>query len=147
MDSGGDVSDDDQGALSSKSWQAQDMASPDGSTKSSTDQSPIKTEGFDGMGGEASGSSSMPTQKRRRVTRACDECRRKKIKCDGKQPCTHCCVYSYGRSTLDCGPGPYPDLNSNPYPDLDAIPPRLNPTPNLTLNPLFMPGAAEGGRP
>ncbi|KAK5110069.1 hypothetical protein LTR62_006314 [Meristemomyces frigidus] len=34
-------------------------------------------------------------QKRRRVTRACDECRRKKIKCDGKQPCTHCTVYSY----------------------------------------------------
>jgi hypothetical protein len=22
--------------------------------------------------------------------------RRKKIKCDGKQPCTHCSVYSYG---------------------------------------------------
>lgn len=42
-------------------------------------------------------------QKRRRVTRACDECRRKKIKCDGKQPCTHCTVYSYGnaRATLD----------------------------------------------
>ncbi|KAK9237661.1 fungal-specific transcription factor domain-containing protein [Lipomyces kononenkoae] len=36
-----------------------------------------------------------PIQKRRRVTRACDECRRKKIKCDGKQPCTHCTVYSY----------------------------------------------------
>lgn len=51
------------------------------------------------------GSSSKPSysaksgghlQKRRRVTRACDECRRKKIKCDGKQPCTHCTVYSYG---------------------------------------------------
>ncbi|KAL2202674.1 hypothetical protein CC79DRAFT_1280031 [Sarocladium strictum] len=38
---------------------------------------------------------SQPIQKRRRVTRACDECRRKKIKCDGKQPCTHCSVYSY----------------------------------------------------
>jgi Fungal Zn(2)-Cys(6) binuclear cluster domain len=38
----------------------------------------------------------LPVQKRRRVTRACDECRRKKIKCDGKQPCTHCTVYSYG---------------------------------------------------
>jgi hypothetical protein len=36
-------------------------------------------------------------QKRRRVTRACDECRRKKIKCDGKQPCTHCTVYNYGQ--------------------------------------------------
>ena len=41
-----------------------------------------------------------PTQKRRRVTRACDECRRKKIKCDGKQPCTHCTVYSYGQYSL-----------------------------------------------
>ena len=40
---------------------------------------------------------SLPIQKRRRVTRACDECRRKKIKCDGKQPCTHCTVYSYGK--------------------------------------------------
>lgn len=39
---------------------------------------------------------SLPMQKRRRVGRACDECRRKKIKCDGKQPCTHCTVYSYG---------------------------------------------------
>lgn len=42
------------------------------------------------------GSQSLPMQKRRRVGRACDECRRKKIKCDGKQPCTHCTVYSYG---------------------------------------------------
>lgn len=38
-----------------------------------------------------------PIQKRRRVTRACDECRRKKIKCDGLQPCTHCTIYSYGK--------------------------------------------------
>ena len=40
-----------------------------------------------------------PVQKRRRVTRACDECRRKKIKCDGKQPCVHCTVYSYSEAT------------------------------------------------
>jgi len=39
-----------------------------------------------------------PMQKRRRVTRACDECRRKKIKCDGKQPCVHCTVYSYSEA-------------------------------------------------
>ena len=45
---------------------------------------------------EASVSDPKQMQKRRRVTRACDECRRKKIKCDGKQPCTHCTVYSYG---------------------------------------------------
>lgn len=44
--------------------------------------------------------STAPLQKRRRVTRACDECRRKKIKCDGKQPCTHCTVYSYGTLSL-----------------------------------------------
>jgi Fungal Zn(2)-Cys(6) binuclear cluster domain len=43
----------------------------------------------------------LPMQKRRRVTRACDECRRKKIKCDGKQPCTHCTVYSYGAYVID----------------------------------------------
>ena len=35
--------------------------------------------------GEKSNNSAAPMQKRRRVTRACDECRRKKIKCDGKQ--------------------------------------------------------------
>jgi len=44
--------------------------------------------------------SSAPAQKRRRVTRACGECRRKKIKCDGRQPCTHCTVYSYGEYTV-----------------------------------------------
>ncbi|KAJ2861381.1 hypothetical protein GGI22_002467, partial [Coemansia erecta] len=32
-----------------------------------------------------------PDGKRQRVSRACDKCRRKKVKCDGKQPvCTHC---------------------------------------------------------
>jgi len=35
---------------------------------------------------------SAPLLKRRRVTRACDECRRKKIKCDGKQPCKRKCA-------------------------------------------------------
>ncbi len=93
MDSGADMSDDDLGDMSSKGWLAADVASPDGSSKSSTDQSPIKTEN---PGGSSNEVSSIPTQKRRRVTRACDECRRKKIKCDGKQPCTHCSVYSYG---------------------------------------------------
>lgn len=37
-----------------------------------------------------------PNLKRRRVSRACDICRRGKIKCDGKRPCTHCTVYSFG---------------------------------------------------
>ena len=51
---------------------------------------------------------SLPIQKRRRVTRACDECRRKKIKCDGKQPCTHCTVYSYGWPCRPTDPPPPP---------------------------------------
>ena len=52
--------------------------------------------------GQKPSKSTAPVQKRRRVTRACDECRRKKIKCDGKQPCTHCTVYSYGRCRNQC---------------------------------------------
>ncbi|QSZ34893.1 hypothetical protein DSL72_007754 [Monilinia vaccinii-corymbosi] len=52
-----------------------------------------------------------PLQKRRRVTRACDECRRKKIKCDGKQPCTHCTVYSY-----DCSYDQPSNRRRNPAP-------------------------------
>ncbi|KAI1861344.1 uncharacterized protein JN550_010874 [Neoarthrinium moseri] len=52
-------------------------------------------EGTPQDGSKADDTPSLPLQKRRRVTRACDECRRKKIKCDGKQPCTHCQVYSY----------------------------------------------------
>nr|POF15017.1 activator of stress genes 1 [Quercus suber] len=51
--------------------------------------------GAGGVPTDTSGKTSAHLQKRRRVTRACDECRRKKIKCDGKQPCTHCTVYSY----------------------------------------------------
>jgi hypothetical protein len=32
--------------------------------------------------------------KRRRIARACDMCRKKKIKCDGKMPkCSHCINY------------------------------------------------------
>lgn len=38
---------------------------------------------------------SVNNGKRQRVTRACDECRKKKVKCDGQQPCIHCTVYSY----------------------------------------------------
>jgi hypothetical protein len=43
--------------------------------------------------------SSKPT---RRVASACDECRRKLIKCDGKRPCTHCTLYSYGKLPKRC---------------------------------------------
>ncbi|KAI0199958.1 fungal-specific transcription factor domain-containing protein [Astrocystis sublimbata] len=69
-------------------------------TRASETQSPRETPQDQDDTELPSDSSSRPTpqlplQQRRRVTRACDECRRKKIKCDGKQPCTHCQVYSY----------------------------------------------------
>lgn len=74
------------GGLSGPDWPGQAGAvTPEGSDS----EHDVPVNGADG--------SSQPIQKRRRVTRACDECRRKKIKCDGKQPCTHCSVYSYGR--------------------------------------------------
>lgn len=69
-------------------WSIHDAASPAESVKSDAET--------DDKAGDAESAPSQPIQKRRRVTRACDECRRKKIKCDGKQPCTHCSVYSYG---------------------------------------------------
>jgi len=47
-----------------------------------------------------------------RLTRRSDECRRKKIKCDGKQPCTHCTVYSYGKSPC-ATPPPRPINHTN----------------------------------
>lgn len=65
---------------------------------------------------------SAPMQKRRRVTRACDECRRKKIKCDGKQPCTHCTVYSYGMSASSCAASPATD---NPLQNVHTTSPRI----------------------
>lgn len=60
--------------------------------------------------------------KRRRVTRACDHCRLKKVKCDGRQPCIHCTVYSfsctYNRPNVrsKAAPAPLPSL-----PQLNAI--------------------------
>lgn len=91
-----EASDEDGAAAAPQQWGVQvdglldhdmDPGSPSGSGKSHTDTD--EKHPADGP--------SVPIQKRRRVTRACDECRRKKIKCDGKQPCTHCSVYSYGR--------------------------------------------------
>lgn len=86
-----DMSDEDAGPLSAGDWQIHDAPSPADSAKSETEVDEKMTDN-----GADAESSSQPIQKRRRVTRACDECRRKKIKCDGKQPCTHCSVYSYG---------------------------------------------------
>lgn len=70
------------------------------SPEDSTGPGSVKAENAGQDLGDTSQSLPMPVQKRRRVTRACDECRRKKIKCDGKQPCTHCSVYSYGEMPL-----------------------------------------------
>ncbi|KAI0184652.1 fungal-specific transcription factor [Xylaria flabelliformis] len=65
---------------------------------------------------------SIPLQQRRRVTRACDECRRKKIKCDGKQPCTHCQVYSY-----DCTYDKPSNRRRNPAPQyIEALENKLS---------------------
>lgn len=55
-----------------------------------------------GPSAQGSGTQRYTVHKRRRVTRACDECRRKKIKCDGKQPCTHCTVFTYGMLHTNC---------------------------------------------
>ncbi|KAL4906244.1 hypothetical protein BDW74DRAFT_151565 [Aspergillus multicolor] len=61
-------------------------------------------------------------QKRRRVTRACDPCRQKKIKCDGKLPCTHCTVYSY-----ECTYDQPSNRRRNPAPQyVEALESRLH---------------------
>jgi hypothetical protein len=88
-------SEDEDGSLSG----GMDEDSPGGSAKSSSAAVKADPEDLDATEQNPSSTNapSMPVQKRRRVTRACDECRRKKIKCDGKQPCTHCSVYSYGK--------------------------------------------------
>lgn len=97
MDSGvsPDLSDDSCGVLSAKSWQ--DQPSRTGSDRSNPEQRNVKIEDSVEPGhGFNAEHHTMPVQKRWRITRACDECRRKKIKCDGRQPCTYCSVYSYG---------------------------------------------------
>lgn len=68
----------------------------DGSPEDQRIQTINQNSGGNAPSNHSSPPAAGPLQKRRRVTRACDECRRKKIKCDGKQPCTHCTVYSYG---------------------------------------------------
>lgn len=88
------------GEESPGSDQQEDQQSPDDSTGPGS----VKAEQGDENDTDFNQTIQMPVQKRRRVTRACDECRRKKIKCDGKQPCTHCSVYSYGEAA------PYSDM-------------------------------------
>ncbi|RSL97452.1 hypothetical protein CEP52_010908 [Fusarium oligoseptatum] len=105
-----DVADDDAGQSSTQDWQDNDAPSPSASIKSDNE-------------GDEDGPNapSQPIQKRRRVTRACDECRRKKIKCDGKQPCTHCSVYSY-----ECTYDKPSNRRRNPAPQyIEALESRL----------------------
>ncbi|KAL7932109.1 fungal-specific transcription factor domain-containing protein [Trichoderma chlorosporum] len=94
-------------------WSIHDAASPAESVKSDAED--------DEKAGDAESAPSQPIQKRRRVTRACDECRRKKIKCDGKQPCTHCSVYSY-----ECTYDKPSNRRRNPAPQyIEALESRL----------------------
>ncbi|KAI1374686.1 hypothetical protein F4677DRAFT_455372 [Hypoxylon crocopeplum] len=105
----GQASDDDEFALQTLATE-----SPSGDTPASALQG-IRA-------GSSSETPSAPLQKRRRVTRACDECRRKKIKCDGKQPCTHCQVYSY-----DCTYDKPSNRRRNPAPQyIEALENKLS---------------------
>lgn len=67
------------------------------------------------------------SSKRKRVTRACDCCRHKKVKCDGKQPCIHCTVYSYN-CTYD-----QPNVRNKKAPPPMPLDPQLNPLLKLLL--------------
>ncbi|PYI33009.1 C6 transcription factor [Aspergillus indologenus CBS 114.80] len=83
------ANEDDPSAVSDSFFASHDDVDPAVSALHDEDDLPMRDEGLKPV------KEPLPMQKRRRVTRACDECRRKKIKCDGKQPCTHCTVYSY----------------------------------------------------
>ncbi|TVY43617.1 Activator of stress genes [Lachnellula occidentalis] len=109
--------DEESNPMQSAQWQTQGQTSPNSTSQTRA---------------------TAPLQKRRRVTRACDECRRKKIKCDGKQPCTHCTVYSY-----DCTYDQPSNRRRNPAPQyIEALETRLQRAetllrtllPNLDLN-------------
>lgn len=106
-------------------------SSEDGSGGSAQSVVDVKTE----IGDAAGDGASAPMQKRRRVTRACDECRRKKIKCDGKQPCTHCSVYTY-----ECTYDKPSNRRRNPAPQyIEALENRLQRAETMLRK--FMPDA------
>ncbi|KAG6014239.1 hypothetical protein E4U43_006772, partial [Claviceps pusilla] len=110
---GTELSEDDVAALSAIDWHIPDIPSPAESSKSDTE--------LEDKVSSDPNAPSQPMQKRRRVTRACDECRRKKIKCDGKQPCTHCSVYSY-----ECTYDKPSNRRRNPAPQyIEALESRL----------------------
>ncbi|CAH0020852.1 unnamed protein product [Clonostachys rhizophaga] len=62
--------------------------------------------------------------KRRRITRACDDCRRKKIKCDGKQPCSSCAEFNAG-CTYQIPPKRSKTSLCHPQPETGDIKARL----------------------
>lgn len=93
-----DLSPDQAGSENESQGPASDPPDEQLSADDSTGPASVKAEQGEDDSADVNQTTSAPAQKRRRVTRACDECRRKKIKCDGKQPCTHCSVYSYGWS-------------------------------------------------
>ncbi|GKT47989.1 putative transcriptional regulatory protein [Colletotrichum spaethianum] len=105
------MSDNESAAPSTNGWPVKEPPSPSGSAHSGSDMDEKPSEA----------GNNAPVQKRRRVTRACDECRRKKIKCDGKQPCTHCSVYSY-----ECTYDKPSNRRRNPAPQyIEALESRL----------------------
>ncbi|SZF05698.1 unnamed protein product [Blumeria hordei] len=56
---------------------------------------PIQTQSG---GSPRAGLTTLPStqpSKRRRISRACDECRKRKVKCDGKSPCVNCASYRF----------------------------------------------------
>lgn len=53
---------------------------------------------------------SMEARKRRRPALACAECRRQKVKCDRKVPCSHCTRYK--SATCTYVPNPAPSIRS-----------------------------------
>ncbi|KAI5457834.1 hypothetical protein BGZ63DRAFT_364201 [Mariannaea sp. PMI_226] len=109
-----DVADDDPGQSSTKDWPTNDVPSPSAGSIKSDNEADEDIE-------NSADAPLQPIQKRRRVTRACDECRRKKIKCDGKQPCTHCSVYSY-----ECTYDKPSNRRRNPAPQyIEALESRL----------------------
>ncbi|KAK8875262.1 fungal specific transcription factor [Apiospora arundinis] len=65
----------------------------------------------------------LVARKRRRTTKACDDCRRKKIKCDGKRPCSSCADFNseclYTRVSQREG-------EARPSQDIDELKERLH---------------------
>jgi hypothetical protein len=77
---------------------------------------------------------SVPPRKRRRPALSCVECRRRKIKCDRRMPCSHCMQL---KSTL-CT---YPETHSNVVNRRNVPKPLPNP---LSVNrPLGSPGGND----